>query len=191
LDNSFDSEDSHDSNSDSIQSDAESKHPDVVAEPEQRPKWAQNTLQDAEDLVVDPTDTRRNQFDFEDPPIALTATKPFSSRHIFLVQSSDPQSYGEAAGNPFWESAMQEEYNSLLENQTWDLVPLPSGRKIFRCRWIYRTKSAMDGQIRKYKAKLVAKGFKQVHGIDYDETFAPVAKMDSIRLELAIAETNG
>jgi hypothetical protein len=97
-----------------------------------------------------------------------------------LVQSSDPQSYGEAAGNPFWESAMQEEYNSLLENQTWDLVPLPSGRKLVRCRWVYRTKSAADGQINRYKAKLVAKGFRQVHGIDYDETFAPVAKMDSI-----------
>jgi hypothetical protein len=66
-------------------------------------------------------------------------------RNIFLVQSSDPQSYGEAVGNPFWESSMQEEYNSLLENQTWDLVPLPSGRKLVRCRWVYRTKSAVDG----------------------------------------------
>jgi hypothetical protein len=53
-------------------------------------------------------------------------------RKIFLVQSSYPQSYGEAAGNTFWESAMQEEYKSLLENKTWDLVPLPSGRKIVR-----------------------------------------------------------
>jgi hypothetical protein len=68
------------------------------------------------------------------------------SRHIFLVHYSDPQSYGEAAGNPFWEYAMQEEYNSLLENQNWDLVPLPSGRKIVRCRWVYRTKSIVDRQ---------------------------------------------
>jgi hypothetical protein len=86
---------------------------------------------------------------------------------------------------------MQEEYNSLLENQTWDLVPLPSGRKIVICRWFYRTKSAIDGQISRYKARLVTKGFQQVHGIDYDETFAPVAKMDSIRLALAIAEVKG
>jgi hypothetical protein len=108
-----------------------------------------------------------------------------------LVQSSDPQSYGEAAGNPFRESAMQEEYNSLLDNQTWDLVPLPSWRKIFICRWVYTTKSTVNGQISRYKAKLVVKGFEQVHGIDYDETFAPVAKMDSIRLTLAIEETKG
>jgi hypothetical protein len=86
---------------------------------------------------------------------------------------------------------MQEEYNSLLKNQTWDLVPLPSGRKIFRCRWVYRTKSAANGQINRYKVRLVAKGFQQVHGIDYDETFALVAKMDSIRLALSIVTTKG
>jgi hypothetical protein len=78
--------------------------------------------------------------------------------HLFLVQSLDPQSYGEATGNPFWEFTMQEEYNSFLENQTWDLVPLPSGRKIIRCRWVYRTKSIVDGQINRYKARLVTKG---------------------------------
>ena len=77
--------------------------------------------------------------------------------NIFLIQSLDPQSYGKVAENPFWESAMQEEYNSLLENQTWDLVPLPSGRKLVRCRWVYRTKSVVDGQISRYKARLVSK----------------------------------
>jgi hypothetical protein len=79
--------------------------------------------------------------------------------HLFLVQSLDPQSYGEVVENPFWESAMQEEYKSLLENWTWDLVPFPSGRKIFRCRWVYRTKSTMDGQISRYKSRLVTKAF--------------------------------
>jgi hypothetical protein len=117
-DESSDSEDSDDSDSDleSVQSDPKSEHPDAVVEPEQRPKWAQTTLQDAGDLVGDPADTRRTQSDLEEPLVALTATEPFPSRHRFLVQSSDPQSYGEAVGNPFWESSMQEEYNSLLEN---------------------------------------------------------------------------
>jgi hypothetical protein len=166
-------------------------HPYADAEPEQRPKWAQPTLQDAGDLVGDPTDTRRTRSDFEEPPLALTATEPFPPMHLFLVQSSDPQYYGEAARNPFWESTMQEEYNFLLEKQTWDLVPLPSGRKLVRCRWVYRTKSIVDGHISRYKARLVSKGFQQVHGIDYDETFATVAKIDSIRLALSIVETKG
>jgi hypothetical protein len=132
----FDSEDSDDSDldSESVQSDAELEHLDAVVEPKKRPKWAQTTLQDAGDLVGDPTDTRMTRSDFEEPPVALTTIEPLPSKHLFLVQSSDPQSYGEAAGNPVWESATQEEYNSLLENQTWNLVPLPSGMKLFRCR---------------------------------------------------------
>jgi hypothetical protein len=97
-----------------------------------------------------------------------------------LVQSSNPQYYGKAIGNPFWESTMQEEYKSLLENQTWDLVPLPFGRKLIRCIWVYRTKRAADGHISRYKGKLLAKGFQQVHGIDYDETSTSIVKMDSI-----------
>jgi hypothetical protein len=97
------------------------------------------------DLVGDPTDTRRTRSDFKEPPLALTTTEPMPPKHIFLVHSSDPQSYGEVVGNPFWESSMQEEYNSLLENHTWDLIPLPTGRKLIRCRWFYRTKSVVDG----------------------------------------------
>jgi hypothetical protein len=179
-DESYDSKESHDSYSESVQSDAESENPDAVVEPKQRSKWTQTTLQDAGDLIGDPTDTRRTQSNLEEPPVSLTTTEPFPYMNIFLVQSSYPQSYGEAARNPFWESAMQEEYKSPLENQSWDLVPLPSGRKLVRCRWVYRTKSAVDGQISRYKARPVAKGFQQVHGIDYDETFTQVAKMDSI-----------
>eukprot|EP00253_Pinus_taeda_P002418 PITA_02418 len=102
-------------------------------------------------------------------------------------KSATGKSYAEATGHPSWESSMEEEYNSLLENQTWDLVPLPPRRKLVRCKWVYRTKSVVDGQITRQKARLVAKGFEQVHGIDYDETFAPVENMDSIRLALAIA----
>jgi hypothetical protein len=111
--------------------------------------------------------------------------------HIFLVQSSYPQSYGEAARNCFWEFVIHEDYNSLLENQTWDLVPLSLGRKIVRSRWVYRTKSIVDGHVSIYKAMLVAKDFHQVHNIDYDETFTPVAKMDSKHLALAIAVSKG
>ena len=82
---------------------------------------------------------------------------------------------------------MKEEFNSLQKSNTWELVDLPPGRKLVQCKWVYKTKVAADGSPLKYKARLVAKGYSQVHGIDYNETFAPVAKMDSIRLALAIA----
>eukprot|EP00253_Pinus_taeda_P010927 PITA_10927 len=82
---------------------------------------------------------------------------------------------------------MNEEYHSLLANDTWDLVPLPKGHKLVRCKWVYRTKYGPDVKVDKHKARLVAKGFSQVEGIDYTETFSPVAKMDSIRLVLSLA----
>eukprot|EP00253_Pinus_taeda_P001949 PITA_01949 len=82
---------------------------------------------------------------------------------------------------------MNEEYRSLLANDTWDLVPLPKGRKLLRCKWVYRTKYGPDGKVDKHKARLVAKGFLQVEGIDYTETFSPVAKMNSVRLVLSLA----
>jgi hypothetical protein len=77
--------------------DLESVHAD--AEPELRPKWAKNTLQDVGDIFGDPIDTRMTRSNFEEPHLALTATEPMPPRHIFLVQYSDPLSYGEAIWN--------------------------------------------------------------------------------------------
>ena len=68
-------------------------------------------------------------------------------------------------------------------------MDLPPGRKLVQCKWVYKTKFDADGSPLKYKAILVAKFYSQFHGIDYNETFAPVAKMDSIRLALAIASS--
>ena len=79
------------------------------------------------------------------------------------------------------------EMNSLQKNTTWELVSLPPGRKLVQCKWVFRTQVVDDGNTYKYKARLVAKGFSQVQGVDYHETFAQVAKMDSIFLGLAIS----
>jgi hypothetical protein len=81
-------------------------HADADVDPESRPKWAKATLQDAGDIFGDPNFTRRTRSDFEETPLALTTTKLIPPRHIFLVQSSDPRSYGEYARNKFWEYAM-------------------------------------------------------------------------------------
>ena len=82
---------------------------------------------------------------------------------------------------------MQYEFNSLQENEIWEFVPLPPKRKLVQCKWVYRTKIAVDGSDIKYMAILVSKLFSQVQGVDYTKTLASIAKMDSIKLVLAIA----
>jgi len=86
---------------------------------------------------------------------------------------------------------MEEEYSSLMKNNTWDLVHLPKERKLVQCKWVYCTKFVVDGSIDKYKACLVVKGVSKVEGIDYSETFAPVAKMNSIYFVLSLAASYG
>jgi transposase InsO family protein len=85
-----------------------------------------------------------------------------------------------------WESAMQEEYASLMANGTWELAPLPKDRKSVGCKWVFRTKMDAQGNVVRYKARLVARGFSQVEGVDFHDTFAPVAKFTTIRCMLAI-----
>jgi len=80
---------------------------------------------------------------------------------------------------------MNEEYCSLKEKYTWDLIPLPKGRKLIRCKWVSITKYTLDGSVERHKAWLVAEGFFQVEGIDYNKTFSPIAKINSILLVLA------
>lgn len=107
------------------------------------------------------------------------------------IQEGDiPNSYQEARTSADWEKwkeAMNAEYESLMENDTWSLDDIPDGKKPVRCKWVFTLKRDADGNIVKYKARLVAKGFSQKEGIDYQETFAPVVKYTSMRLLLAIA----
>ncbi|PWA89235.1 Cysteine-rich RLK (receptor-like protein kinase) 8 [Artemisia annua] len=102
----------------------------------------------------------------------------------------EPQSYTQAAKNPKWIDAMNLEMAALEANGTWIIVELPPGKIPIGCRWVYRIKFKADGSIDKYKARLVAKGFTQQEGVDYHETFAPVANMVTVRALLAVAIHN-
>ena len=82
---------------------------------------------------------------------------------------------------------MKEEFDALSKNHTWDLVTLSPGKSVVGCKWIYKIKTRSYGSIERYKAHLVAKGFTQEYGIDYEETFAPVAHISYVRALLAVA----
>jgi hypothetical protein len=107
-----------------------------------------------------------------------------------VSETHDPETFVEASGHLYWDTTMNEEYRTLMENDTWDLVPLPKERKLVRCKWVYKTKYASDGSVERHKDRVVAKVFSQVEGIDYHETFSPVAKMNSIHLVLALATSH-
>jgi hypothetical protein len=85
---------------------------------------------------------------------------------------------------------MQAEMDALQANQTWELVPLPSGEKTVGCKWVFTVKYLADGSVDWYKARLVTKGFTQIPGKDFGATFAPVAKLTSVRLLVSLATSH-
>jgi hypothetical protein len=107
------------------------------------------------------------------------------------IIDSEPSSHGEASGEQVWKDAMTEEYQSILKNDVWDVVPRPEGKYVVTSKWIYKINHEADGSIEKYKAIFVARGFSQVEGVDYDETFSPVACYTSIRSIIALAASMG
>ncbi|KAM0022126.1 putative RNA-directed DNA polymerase [Helianthus debilis subsp. tardiflorus] len=98
-----------------------------------------------------------------------------------------PKNVMTALAHPGWHQAMEEELGALRTNHTWDLVTLPPGKRVVGCRWVFTVKLNPDGSLHRLKARLVAKGYSQAYGIDYDETFSPVAKMPSVRICIALA----
>ena len=125
-------------------------------------------------------------------PVAnFVSTHRLSTSHESFVNQlssvSIPSKVQDALKDPKWSKAMEAEMEALEKNHTWELVPLPYGKKTVGCRWIYTVKHHPDGSIERYKARLVAKGFTQKYGVDYEETFAPVAKINTIRVLLSLA----
>lgn len=123
--------------------------------------------------------------------------KKISLRHQIIQtyykknsMSEIPTSYNEVINHPdkdLWLQAMQEEMSSIKQNNTWKLTDLPFDRKPIGCKWLFTSKSNEQGMIERYKARLVAQGFSQKFGIDYNQVFAPVAKQATLRIFLNIA----
>ena len=107
-----------------------------------------------------------------------------------VTEIKEPETYEQAILDSKWITAMNTEIQALKDNQTWEEVPLPTGKKAIRCKWVYKIKLRSNGEIERYKARLVAKGYTQKPGIDYDETFSPVIKMPTLRCILALATHN-
>jgi hypothetical protein len=125
-------------------------------------------------------------------PYPLRTRKPkvwISMKAAETSENFEPQTYQEAiqSKNPHsWKPEILDEYKSFIENDTWEVVPLPPDRKVIRCKWVFTKKAGHNNTPTRFKARLVAKGYTQKQGIDYNETFAPVVKHDSLRILLSI-----
>jgi hypothetical protein len=104
-----------------------------------------------------------------------------------LLSTVEPSSFEEANNDEHWVKAMDEELDQIEKNDTWELVPRPKNKNVIGTKWVFRNKLNEDGQVTRNKARLVCKGYTQIEGIDFEETFSPVSRMEAIRLILAYA----
>ena len=107
--------------------------------------------------------------------------------HLAMFADCEPVRFEDAIKTDIWVNAMKEELNAIERNQTWELVNLPKGKKSIDVKWVYKVKLKPTGEVEKYKARLVAKGFLQKPGLDYQEVFSPVTRLETVRLVVALA----
>ncbi|KAH9669584.1 hypothetical protein KPL70_021844 [Citrus sinensis] len=118
-------------------------------------------------------------------------TERYDNLTLFcLFADCEPVNFQEAALDEKWRITMDEEIKAIVKNDTWELTTLPKSHKAIGVKWVYKTKRNAKGEIERHKARLVAKGYSQKAGIDYDEVFAPVALLETIRLIISLAAQN-
>jgi cell pole-organizing protein PopZ len=122
-------------------------------------------------------------------PVKLkTLEDIYAMCHMCIIE---PKNYQEAFRDKAWQEAMKEELEMIEKNNTWELVERPIDKPVIGVKWVYKTKLHLNGTVQKHKARLVAKGYAQKSGIDYNETFTPVARLDTIRTLIALAAQKG
>ena len=104
-----------------------------------------------------------------------------------MLSTIEPTIFEEASNDKFWVKAMEEELDQIQKNETWELVPRPKNKNVIGTKWVFRNKLNEEGHVTRNKARLVCKGYAQVEGIDFEDNFSPVARMEAIRMILAYA----
>ncbi|KAF0726422.1 hypothetical protein Ae201684P_021073 [Aphanomyces euteiches] len=122
-----------------------------------------------------------NQVEFQAPQSPL-APKRINAPTTMAEFRSSPE-------REQWQQAMDDEYNSLTQNRVWELTELPKGRKALKCKWIWKVKYLANGAVERFKARLCVKGFLQIAGVDFTDTYAPVLRLDSLRVLCAVIAT--
>ena len=118
-------------------------------------------------------------------------TDRFENINLFcLFADCEPVNFQEATQDGKWRNAMDDEIKAIEKNDTWEFVALPKGHKPIGVKWVYKTKKNAKREVKKHKARLVAKGYSQKAGIDYDEVFAPIARLETVRLIISLAAQN-
>nr|KYP45533.1 Copia protein [Cajanus cajan] len=109
---------------------------------------------------------------------------------LLLLLDCEPMTFEEAAKDKNWRKFMDVEIHAMEKNETWELTNLPVDKRPIGVKWVYKTKHKPSGEIDRFKARLMAKGYKQKSGIDYFEVFAPVARLDTIRMIISTLTQN-
>jgi hypothetical protein len=145
---------------------------------QRKPSWERELIQYGEKYGV-PEGTMRQ----------VKKRKPFFSYMALMCDllEKEPTCFEESIQKKEWVDAMTKEYQSIINNDVWEIVPRPKNKDVVSSKWLYKIKHVVDGSIEKYKTRFVAHGFSQKEVIDYEEMFSPVARYTSIRTIIALA----
>jgi hypothetical protein len=151
--------------------------PQMTISHKRKPTWAREVIQYGEKYGA-PKGTMRQ----------VNKPKAFSNYMALMcdILEKKPTCFEEAIQKKEWVDAMTEEYQSIMKNDVWEIVPRPKSKDVVSSKWLYKIKHVADGSIEKYKTRFVAHGFSQKEGIDYEETFALVARYTSIRTIISL-----
>lgn len=125
--------------------------------------------------------------DSDSPPLRVRSLADVYESCIFVLLAAEPINFEEAQGSKEWHISMKEWIASIEKNNTWVLVDLPPEKDVIGVKWVYRMKHNADGSVQKFISRLVAKGYVQKYSIDYLDTFSHVARLETVRIILALA----